>query len=158
MLLSILGPRERLSGVNNRDNTIQESAMKYLCLVYVEEKKLNALSKGESEALIEESLAYDDELRKSGHYIVSNALQPVRLAVTVRSRDGKTFVTDGPFAETKEQLGGFVLIEASDLNDAIQVAAKIPPGRFGCIEVRPIQELDMTKEHIRRKLQPFHYD
>ena len=116
--------------------------MKYLCLVYVEEKKLNALSESESGALTEESLAYDDALRKSGHYIVSNALQPVRFAATVRTRDGKGVVTDGPFAETKEQLGGFVLIEARDLNDAIQVSAKIPPGRFGCIEVRPIMELN----------------
>jgi hypothetical protein len=115
--------------------------MKYLCLVYLEERKLNALSKSESEALIEESLAYDDMLRKSGHYIVSNPLQPVRFAATVRTRDGKAFVTDGPFAETKEQLGGFVLIEARDLNEAIQVASKIPPGRLGCIEVRPIMEL-----------------
>jgi hypothetical protein len=111
-------------------------------LVYLEEKKLYALSKSESEALIKESLAYDDELRRSGHYIVSNALQPVRLAATVRTRDGKPVVTDGPFAETKEQLGGFVLIEARDLNEAIQVAAKIPPGRFGCVEVRPIMELN----------------
>jgi hypothetical protein len=116
--------------------------MKYLCLVYLEEKKLHALSKSESEALTEESLAYDEVLRKSGHYIVSNALQPVRLAATVRSCDGKAFVTDGPFAETKEQLGGFVVIEARDLNEAIRVASKIPPGRFGCIEVRPIMELN----------------
>jgi hypothetical protein len=116
--------------------------MKYLCLVYLEEKKLYALSKSESEALIKESLAYDDELRRSGHYIVSNALQPVRLAATVWTRDGKPVVTDGPFAETKEQLGGFILIEARDLNEAIQVASKIPPGRLGCIEVRPIMELN----------------
>jgi hypothetical protein len=116
--------------------------MKYLCLVYLEEKKLNALSESESEALIKESLGYDDTLRKSGHYIVSNALQPVRFAATVRTRDGKPLVTDGPFAETKEQLGGFVLIKARDLNEAIQIAAKIPPGRLGCIEVRPIMELN----------------
>ena len=116
--------------------------MKYLCLVYVEEKKLYALSKSELEALNEASLAYDDALRKSGHYIVSNPLQSVRFAATVRTRDGKSVVTDGPFAETKEQLGGFVLIEARDLNEAIQVASKIPPGRFGCIEVRPIMELN----------------
>jgi hypothetical protein len=115
--------------------------MKYLCLVYLEEKKLYALSKSESEALIKESLAYDDELRRSGHYIVSNALQPVRFATTVRAQRGNVSVTDGPFAETKEQLGGFVLIEARDLNDAIHVASKIPPGRLGCIEVRPIMEL-----------------
>jgi hypothetical protein len=138
--LSILGsPNDYLVYTAS---AIKEGALKYLCLVYLEEKKLYALSKSESEALIEESLAYDEVLRKSGHYIVSNALQPVRLAATVRTRDGKAFVTDGPFAETKEQLGGFVLIEARDLNEAIRVAAKIPPGRLGCIEVRPIMELN----------------
>lgn len=116
--------------------------MKYLCLVYIEEKKLDALSKSELDALDAESLAYDEELRKSGHYIVSQALQSVQTATTVRVRNGRLSTTDGPFAETKEQLGGFILIDAKDLNDAIQVAAKIPPGRLGCIEVRPIQELE----------------
>jgi len=80
-------------------------------------------------------------LRRSGHYVVSNALEPVRTATTVRPRPDKVFTTDAPFAETKEQLGGFILIEAKDLNDAIEVASKIPPARFGGIEVRPIREL-----------------
>jgi len=115
--------------------------MKYLCLVYIEEKKLADLSDREMDVLVKKSLAYDEVLRKSGHYIVSNALQSVRFAATVRTRDGKAFITDGPFAETKEQLGGFILIEARDLNEAIQVASKIPPGRLGCIEVRPTMEL-----------------
>ena len=115
--------------------------MKYLCVVYVDEEKLNALSESESSALDAESLAYDQELRKSGHYIVSNALQSVRTATTIRLRKGKAVATDGPFAETKEQLGGFVLIEARNLNEAIRVASKIPPARLGCIEVRPIKEL-----------------
>ena len=115
--------------------------MKYLCIVYVDEEKLNALSESESDALDAESLAYDEELRKSGHYIVSNALQSVKTATTIRLRRGKTWTTDGPFAETKEQLGGFVLIEASNLDEAIRVASKIPPARLGCIEVRPIKEL-----------------
>ena len=119
--------------------------MKYLCLVYIDEKKLTALSGREMDALVKESLTYDEVLRKSGHYIVSNALQPVRFAASVRTRDGKAFVTDGPFAETKEQLGGFILIEARDLNEAIQVASKIPPGRLGCIEVRPIQDLEIQE-------------
>ena len=141
--------RERLSGVSSHSITINEGAMKYLCLVYLEEKKLYALSKSEAEALIEESLAYDDALRRSGHYVVSNALQPVRFAATVRTRNGKPVVTDGPFAETKEQLGGFILIEARDLNDAIQVASKIPSGRFGCIEVRPIMELTSNRRDER---------
>ena len=112
--------------------------MKYLCLVYIEEKKLDALSTRERDALIDESLDYDEVLRKSGHYVASDALQSVHAATTIRIRNGKAFTTDGPFAETKEQLGGFFLIEARDLNDAIRVASKIPPARLGCIEVRPI--------------------
>lgn len=119
--------------------------MKYLCLVYVEEKKLNDLSTGEMDALVADSLAYDDELRKSGHYIVSNALQSVETATTLRMRKGKLAVTDGPFAETKEQLGGFILIEARDLNEAMHVAAKIPPGRIGSIEVRPVWDLEKPR-------------
>ncbi len=115
--------------------------MKYLCLVYFEEKKLDALSKSEFDTLVAEALAYDEVLRKSGHYVSSQALQSVQAATTIRTRNGKLSMTDGPFAETKEQLGGFILIEARDLNDAIQVASKIPPGRLGSIEVRPIKEL-----------------
>jgi hypothetical protein len=118
--------------------------MKYLCLVYIEEKKLDALSKSELDALIAESLAYDEVLQKSGHLIVAQALQPVQTARTLRVRNGKLFTTDGPFAETKEQLGGFVFIDARDLNDAIQVASKIPPARLGSIEVRPIMELEQS--------------
>jgi len=115
--------------------------MKYLCLVYYDERKLDALSKSEFDALVGEALAYDDVLRKSGHYITSNALQRVHTATTIRTGTGRLSTTDGPFAETKEQLGGFILIEAKDLNDAIKVASKIPPGRLGSIEVRPIMEL-----------------
>jgi hypothetical protein len=115
--------------------------MKYLCLVYIDEKSLDALSKSDYDALDSESLAYDDELRKSGHFIVAQALEPVRAAKTLRPQKGKMSITDGPFAETKEQLGGFILIDAKDLNDAIQVASKIPVAQLGCIEVRPIKEL-----------------
>jgi hypothetical protein len=116
-------------------------SVRYLCLVYIEETKLDALSKREYDALVRETLAYDDKLRRTGHYIVSDALQSVQTATTIRVRNGRTTATDGPFAETKEQLGGFILIEARDLNDAIQVAAKIPMGRRASIEVRPIKEL-----------------
>ncbi len=116
--------------------------MKYLCLVYFEEAKLDALSPSEHDTLVGEALAYDEELRTSGHYIVSEALQPVQTATTLRVRNGRVATTDGPFAETKEQLGGFILIEARDLNEAIRVASKIPPARLGCVEVRPIQELE----------------
>jgi len=115
--------------------------MKYACLVYLVEKDMNAMTTKEADACTEESLAYDDALRKAGHLIVAQALQPVEAATTVRVRNGKMSATDGPFAETKEQLGGFILIEARDLNQAIQVAAKIPLARLGSIEVRPIKEL-----------------
>jgi hypothetical protein len=114
--------------------------MKYLCLAYEEEQKLNALSEGEWHALREETLAYVEELRKRGQYVTSAALQSVHTATTVRVRDGRLSATDGPFAETKETLGGIVLIEARDLNDAIQVAANWPSARIGSIEVRPIEE------------------
>jgi hypothetical protein len=115
--------------------------MKYLCLIFIEEKKYGAMPQSEQDACVKEHLAYDDELRKSGHLIVTEALQSVKTATTVRVRGGKVSVTDGPFAETKEQLGGFYLIEARDLNDAIRVASKIPSARMGSIEVRPVMEL-----------------
>jgi hypothetical protein len=112
--------------------------MKYLCLIYDEEAKLNAMPKGESDAFMGEYFAFSEGIKKSGHYLGGNALQPVQSATTVRVRNGKVSTTDGPFAETSEQLGGYYLIEARDLNDALQVAAKIPSSRTGSIEVRPI--------------------
>jgi hypothetical protein len=139
--LSISGSPKRLSRVNSHAITITEGTMKYLCLIYYDEQKLDALSKRELDALIDEALAYDEVLRKSGHYLVSNALQSVQTATTLRVRNSKVSMTDGPFAETKEQLGGFILIDARDLDDAIQVASKIPPARLGSVEVRPIWEL-----------------
>jgi len=108
--------------------------MKYLCLVYLDEKRLDELPD-------EECVAYDTAIRKSGHCIASEALQPVQTATTVRVRNGKLSVTDGPFAETKEQLAGFYMLEAKDLNEAIQLAARIPPARVGSIEVRPIRPI-----------------
>ena len=100
--------------------------MKYLCLVYLEEAKLDAASPADAQALNNESLAYNEELQRSGHFIAAQALQRVQNASTVRMRNGKISITDGPFAETKEQLGGFILIEASDLNDALRVASRNP--------------------------------
>ena len=113
--------------------------MKYLCLAYEEESKLNALSKSEWDSLRDETVTYVDELRSSGRLISTEPLQSVRTAATVRVRGGKVSITDGPFAETKETLGGFFLINARDLNDAIQVASKWPSARLGSIEVRPIE-------------------
>jgi hypothetical protein len=114
--------------------------MKYLCLAYEEEGKLNALSQGEWDTLRRETLAYVEALRKSSHLIVTHALRSVQTAATVQVRNGKLLVTDGPFAETKEQLGGFFLIEARDLNEAVQVASRWPSARLGSIEVRPIEQ------------------
>jgi hypothetical protein len=108
---------------------------KYLCLVYLEEQKLRAVPDSEC-------IACGTGFRQSGLLVAAEALQPVATAATVRVRNGRVSITDGPFAETKEQLAGFYLIEARDLNDAIQTASRIPPAREGSIEVRPIRELD----------------
>ena len=116
--------------------------MKYLCLVYHEETTLDALPASEYDALVGEVLDYRETLRQSGYYIASSPLQPVASATTIRVRNGRMSITDGPFAETKEQLGGFYLIEARDLNDAIRVASKMPPARLGSIEVRPLNDFD----------------
>lgn len=115
--------------------------MKYLCLVYYSEAEVYSMSKGEWQSLVRECLACGESLRASGHMLGGEALQPVHTATTVRVRNGKVTTTDGPFAETKEQLAGFYFIEAKDLNDAIQVAAKIPPARLGSIEIRPVRDL-----------------
>lgn len=112
--------------------------MKYLCLVYFEESKLHAVPESPED---EECVSYDRELRERGCVVASEALEPVETATTVRVRDGRVSVTDGPFAETKEQLGGFHLIEAKDLDEAIRVASGIPSARIGSIEIRPIRQL-----------------
>ena len=116
--------------------------MRYLCLIYDDESTVSAMPPGASDAFMQEYFGFTDAIRKSGHYLGGEALQPVSTATTVRVRNGKVSVTDGPFAETKEQLAGFYLIEARDLNDAIQAASKIPPAREGSIEVRPVRELN----------------
>ena len=108
--------------------------MKYLCLVYMEKDKLHAVPDSEC-------LACGNGFRQSGLLVAAEALQPVETATTVRVRNGKVAITDGPFAETKEQLAGFYLVEARDLNEALQIAAKIPPAREGSVEVRPVRVL-----------------
>ncbi len=114
--------------------------MKHLCPAYEAEETFKAMSRTEWDALRKETLAYVEALQQSGHLIFTNALQSARTAATLRVRNGKLSVTDGPFAETKEQLGGFFLINARDLNEAIQVASKWPSARLGNIEVRPVEE------------------
>ena len=121
---------------------IQEDPMKYLCLVYLDEKRLDELPD-------EDCVEFDAGIRKSGHCLASEALQSVQTATTVRVRSGKVSITDGPFAETKEQLAGFYMIEARDLNEAIQIASKIPPARVGSIEVRPIRPIRDTVAQAR---------
>ena len=113
--------------------------MRYLCLAYEQESYFDTLPREQWDSLRRETMAYVDELQRPGTLIVAHALQSVRTATTVRVRDGKPATTDGPFAETKETLGGFFLIEAKDLNEAIRVAAKWPSARLCSIEVRPIE-------------------
>ena len=115
--------------------------MNYLLLCCHEEKKWDSMSKSECDAVMEETMAYCEALKKSGHLLAVEQLEPIQTAVSVRVRNGKLSATDGPFAETKEQLGGFFLISARDLNEAIQVASKFPSVRFGTMEVRPVRDI-----------------
>ena len=118
--------------------------MQYLCLVYADEARVNGMSQEEIDALIDETAANNEELRASGQLVLAQALEQVDEAMTVRVRDGRLSVTDGPFTETNEQLGGFVLVEARDLNEALQIAGRIPSARLGSVEVRPV--IDLTRE------------
>ena len=118
-----------------------EGAMKYLLMCCHEEKMFDAMPKSECEAVMKETMAYCEALKKSGQLIAVEQLEPVATAMTLRVRNGKLSPTDGPFAETKEQIGGYFLINARDLNEAIQVASRFPAVRFGSMEVRPVREL-----------------
>jgi hypothetical protein len=115
--------------------------VQYLCLIYEDEKEWQRMPKAETEKIINEFSSYTESVRKSGHYVGGNALQPTHTATTVRVRQGRVMTTDGPFAETKEQLGGYYLLHARDLNEAIQLAARIPGARLGAVEVRPVMEM-----------------
>ena len=124
--------------------------MKYICLGYIEEKMWEGMTEKEQKTFVDECLEYDKEIRKKGHFVSGEALQSVRNATTLRYKSGKVAVTDGPFAETKEQLGGIMVLEARDLNDAIQLMSKHPSVRMGGTwEIRPaneqINELYQTK-------------
>lgn len=116
--------------------------MRYACLIYGDEKSWETMSAAEAQAHMGEYFAFTEGIRGSGHYLGGEALQPVATATTVRVRGGKVDTTDGPFAETKEQLGGFYLIKAENLDEAIAIAARIPGARLGSVEVRPIVEFD----------------
>jgi hypothetical protein len=117
--------------------------MRYVCLIYDDEKVMDAMSKEESDAFMGEYFAFSNDLHQTGKYVAGEALQPVATATTLKMRNGKLSTTDGPFAETKEQLGGFYVIEAADLNEAMQIAQRIPSVRTGTIEIRPA--IDFTK-------------
>ena len=112
--------------------------MQYLCLIYSDETMWQKMSKADGESMMAEYMAFTARIKESGHYLGGNRLQPTHTSTSVRIRSGNLSATDGPFAETKEQLGGYYLIEAKDLNDAIQVASRIPAARVGTVEVRPI--------------------
>ena len=115
--------------------------MRFLCLVYFEPEAVNGLSPQEKTTLDRDSMAYDEELRRRGRYVVAEALDPVGRARTIRLSRGKRAITDGPFAETKEHLGGFILVDAADMNEALDLAAGIPLAKLGSIEVRPVMTI-----------------
>ncbi len=124
--------------------------MKFLCLVYNDEKALDAMPRDEFEVFSHDHVLLADELQKDNRCIVAEGLQPISTARTVRVRNGKLSTTDGPFAETKEQLGGIYLIEGADIDEAVQVAARIPMARLGCIEVRPVWDLRQHEPRVGR--------
>jgi hypothetical protein len=128
-----------LPGGDPGHSSTRSGTMRYLCLIYGDERAAATMTREQGQAIMGEYFAFTEAIKKSGHYVGGNALKPVSTASTVRLRDGKLSTTDGPFAETKEQLGGYYLIEARDLNDAIQVASKIPAAKTGSVEVRPIE-------------------
>ncbi len=127
--------------------------MKYICLGYMEEKQWEEMSEGERYAFLDECFAYDEVLKKNGHFVGGEALQSARNATTLRWRRGKLSITDGPFAETKEQLGGILVLEATDLNHAIQLMSSHPSIRMGgSFEIRPAADLTaMVAESERRR-------
>jgi hypothetical protein len=126
--------------------------MKYICLGYVDETIWDSLSEGERKAMMDECFAYDEVLRQRGHFVGGEALQGARSAVTLRPRDGKVLVTDGPYAETKEQLGGILILEAADLNHAIQLMSQHPGAKIGPFEIRPAADITpWVAESARRR-------
>jgi hypothetical protein len=120
--------------------------MKFMFAIHHDPTVMDAIPPKDMQALVDSAIEYAEELRRSGHYIVSNALQGTETARTLRVRGGTVSTTPGPFAETKEQLGGFFLIEAKDMDEACAIAARFPPARVGVIEVRPVQELTHSRD------------
>jgi hypothetical protein len=141
--MSIPVSAERLSAEGSLKHHL-EDRMRYLCLIYEDEKAWESIPTAEAEAVMGEYTAFTDDIRNKGQFVAGEALQPTPTATTVRVRNGKISTTDGPYVETKEQLGGFYLIDAKDLNEAIQIASRIPSARHGSIEVRPV--VDFSQE------------
>jgi len=126
--------------------------MKYICLGYIEPNKFETMSESERNAMVDECFTYDDELRKKGHFAGGDALQGPQTATTLRWKDGKVSVTDGPYAETREQIGGILILEARDLNHAIQLMSKHPGVKAGPFEIRPAGDLtEMIRESEQRR-------
>ena len=126
--------------------------MKYICLGYIEPNKFENLSEIDRNALVDECFAYDDELRRNGHFAGGEGLQPPQSAATLRWQDGRVSITDGPYAETKEQIGGILILEARDLNHAIQLMSKHPGVKAGPFEIRPAADLsEMIRESEQRR-------
>jgi hypothetical protein len=135
-----------------KQQPMKEKIMKYICLGYLDEKNWETMSERERNAMIDECFTYDDMLRKNGHFAGGEALQSPRNAATLRWNKGKVSITDGPYAETKEQLGGILILEAKDLNHAIQLMSKHPGVKAGPFEIRPAQDLtEMVHESERRR-------
>jgi hypothetical protein len=129
--------------------------MKYICLGYIEAGKFENMTESERNAMVDSCLSYDDVLRRNGHFAGGEALQPPGSAVTLRARGGKVTVTDGPYTETKEQIGGILILEARDLNHAIQLMSKHPGVQAGPFEIRPAADLTgMIRESERRRSNP----
>jgi hypothetical protein len=126
--------------------------MKYICLGYIEPNKFENLSEADRNAMVDECFTYDDELRANGHFAGGEALQPPQTAATLRWKDGRVSITDGPHAETKEQIGGILILEARDLNHAIQIMSKHPGVKAGPFEIRPAADLsEMIRESEERR-------
>ena len=126
--------------------------MKYICLGYMDPKKWETMSESEQNAMMDECFAYDDVLRKKGHFVGGEALQSARNATTLRWKNGKVSITDGPYAETKEQLGGILVLEVKDLNHAIQLMSQHPGVKAGPFEIRQVEDLtEMIRESERRR-------
>jgi hypothetical protein len=136
----------------SQSNRIRRKSMKFICLGYIEEKEWEAIPDNQRNAMIDECFAYDDVLRTNGHFIGGEALQSAGKATTLRWKKGRVSITDGPYAETKEQLGGILILEANDLEHAIQLMSKHPGVKAGPFEIRPADDLtDMIHESERRR-------